>query len=119
MGKIKIKAKLKSIDENLDVNSFAIKNDNKIVYKENEIQVTILILNNRIEMKRVSPEYIIDLIFDEKKDTISTYTFIGGSKCFELNTKTKKLIILDKSISIDYELEGNWFKYTMEMEDVW
>ena len=118
MGKTKIRAKLISDDENLDINTTGIKTYNKIVYKENNVQVTLLIFDNKIEMKRETKEYIVELSFDKTKDTESIYMFIGGNKRFYLNTKTNKLIINKNKIEIDYELEDNKFSYVLEMEDL-
>ena len=118
MAKCKVNAKLISDEENLNVKTNGIKIGNKITYKENEISVTIVILNNKIEMKRVHKDYTVSLFFDKDKETISNYYFIGGNKVFELSTKTNKLIILDNKIEIDYTLEDNDFRYELELEDL-
>ena len=118
MGKINLKANLISEDENLNIDVSGIKTKNKIVYKEKNITVTILILNNRIEMNRTCNEYKINLIFEKNKNTISTYQVFGMPKTFDLETTTKKLIIKDNSINLYYELEGNKFRYLLEWEDL-
>ena len=118
MGKINLKANLVSPDEILNIDISGIKTSNKIVYKENNITVTILIQNNRIEMNRTCNEYKINLVFENNKKTISTYQVFGMPKTFDLETKTKKLIIKDNIIELEYELEGNNFKYSLEMEDL-
>lgn len=118
MGKINLKAHLISDEENLNIEVSGIRNKNKIIYKENNITVTILIMNNKIELNRVCNEYKIKLIFDKFKDTISTYSLFGALKIFELETVTKKLLISDKKIEIDYVLEGNNFSYKLEVEDL-
>ena len=118
MGKINLKANLVSPDEILNIDISGIKTSNKIVYKENNITVTILIQNNRIEMNRTCNEYKINLVFEENKKTISNYQVFGMPKTFDLETKTKKLIIKDNIIELEYELEGNNFKYSIEWEDL-
>lgn len=118
MGKINLKANLVSPDEILNIDTSGIKTSNKIVYKENNITVTILIQNNRIEMNRTCNEYKINLVFEKNEKTISTYQVFGMPKTFDLETKTKKLIIKDNKIELEYELEGNNFKYSLEMEDL-
>ena len=118
MGKINLKANLVSPDEILNIDVSGIKTSNKIVYKENNITVTILILNNRIEMNRTCNEYKINLVFENKKKTISNYQVFGMPKTFDLETKTKKLIIKENLIELEYELEGNNFKYSIEWEDL-
>ena len=118
MGKINLKANLVSPDEILNIDISGIKTSNKIVYKENNITVTILIQNNRIEMNRTCNEYKINLVFEKNKKTISNYQVFGMPKTFDLETKTKKLIIKDNIIELEYELEGNNFKYSIEWEDL-
>ena len=115
MSKINLKAKLISDEENLNIETSGIKTDNKIVYKENNITLTILYFNNRIEMNRTCNEYKINLVFEKNKHTISNYLLFGTSKTFELDTYTKKLEITDEYIKIDYELEGNKFSYLLEL----
>ena len=116
MGKINLKTKLISDEDNLSIEVSGIKTNNKIVYKENNITVAILILNNRIEMNRTCNEYKINLVFEKNKKSISTYQVFGMPKTFDLETTTKKLNIEDKKLEIDYELEGNNFKYLLEWE---
>ena len=118
MGKINLKASLISDEENLNIETSGIKTMNKIVYKENNITVTILIFNNKIEMNRTCNEYKINLVFENNKKTISNYQVFGMPKTFDLETKTKKLIIKENKIELEYELEGNNFKYSIEWEDL-
>ena len=118
MGKINLRFKLISDDDNLDIKTTGIKTENKIVYKENNITVTLLIFDNKIEMTRSCNEYKINLVFEKNKKTISTYQVFGASKIFDLETKTKKFIISKNNIIINYELEGNNFSYSLEMEDL-
>ena len=120
MGKINLKASLISDEENLNIETSGIKTINKIVYKENNITVTILIFDNKIEMNRTCNEYKINLIFEKGKKTMSKYNVFGMPKEFLLETKTKKLDINDKFIKIDYNLEGNDFSYELILEDeIW
>lgn len=116
MGKINLKAKLISEEENLNIEVSGIKTKNKIIYKENNITVTILILDNKIEMNRTCNEYKINMIFEKDKKTISNYQVFGMPKTFDLETQTKKLIINDNDIDINYNLEGNNFKYSLKWE---
>ena len=118
MGKINLKAKLISDEENLFIETSGIKTRNKIVYKENDITVTILVFDNKIEMNRTCNEYKINLIFEKNRKTISNYQVFGGSKTFDLETYNKKLNIINNKIEIEYILEENSFKYILEMEDL-
>lgn len=115
MGKINLNACLISEEENLNIEISGIKTKNKIVYKENDITVTIRILNNKIEMNRSCKEYKINLIFEKDKKTISTYNVFGAPKVFELETITKTLENKQNEIKIEYELEGNNFSYTLKL----
>ena len=118
MGKINLKASLISDEENLSIETTGIKTDNKIIYKENNITVTILIFDNKIEMNRTCNEYKINLIFEKGKETISKYNVFGMPKEFLLETKTKKLEITNTFIKIDYNLEGNNFSYELVLEEI-
>ena len=117
MGKINLKASLISDEENLNIETSGIKIMNKIVYKENNITVTILIFDNKIEMNRTCNEYKINLLFEKGKDTISRYNVFGMPKEFLLETKTNKLEITNTLIKIDYNLEGNNFSYKLVLEE--
>jgi hypothetical protein len=117
MAKINLKASLISDEENLSIETTGIKTDNKIVYKENNITVTLLIFNNKIEMSRTCNEYKINLIFEKNKKTISKYNVFGMPKEFLLETKTTKLEITNTFIKIDYNLEGNKFSYELVLEE--
>lgn len=118
MAKFKISSNLISNDEILNINTTGIKLDNKIIYEENNISVNIKIFDNRIEIERIHPDYKIELFFDKNNETLSNYRFTGGNKDFKLKTKTKKLIITDKKIEVEYILEDNTFKYKLELEDL-
>ena len=118
MGKINLKAKLISEEENLDIEVSGIKTKNKIIYKENNITVTILLFDNKIEMNRTCNEYKINLIFEKNKTTISNYQVFGMPKIFDLETNTNKLDIENDKIDLDYNLEGNNFKYLLKWEVV-
>ena len=114
MSKINLSAHILSDSDNIKIKTLGIKQRNKIIYKENNINVTIIIFSNRIEMKRVCEFYEINLIFEKNKITKSTYQF-DSSKVLELNTLTKNLLINDNLIKIDYELEGNKFSYSLNL----
>lgn len=118
MGKYKYRANLSSTDENIDINGICIYHDNKISYKENNINVTIIILDKKVELLRKCNEYEIKLIFEKKKKSKSEYKVFGGTKLFYLETYTNKLNIDSKKIELEYILEGNKFNYVLELEDL-
>ena len=118
MGKISLNATLVSNFEKLNTKVIGIKSNNKITYKENNITVTILICDNRIEMNRVCNDYKIKLIFEKGKNTISKYEDTSLNKIYDLNTNTANIEIDKKRINIKYSLEGNDFSYSLNMEDL-
>lgn len=113
MGKVYLKVNIDSEFENSVFMGNAIKVKNKIFYKEKDISVTIFIYKNKIEMKRYCKEYQINLIFDKSSITKSTYKLFNMDKEFILNTKTIELNICDNNIYLEYDLEGNIFKYNL------
>ena len=118
MAKIKFKAKIDSLDDKKVIEGKGIYKDNKITYKENDLSVTVLLFDNKIEMMRSCSDYKINLIFEGDAVTESTYQIFGGEKIFYLETKTEKLHITDNKIEIDYILEDNKFSYVLEMEKI-
>lgn len=115
MSKIKLNAILNSNFENLDIKTVGIKSNNKIVYKENDITVTILIYKNKIEINRLNNEYSLNLVFEENKNTKSIYKLFNISKNFILDTKCTKLVIDEKIINIEYIIEDNKFMYILKI----
>lgn len=118
MGKTKFKSKIDSQNEKYIICGNCIYNNNKILYKEKDIKVTILVFNNKIEMIRECNDYKIHLYFEKDSVTQSTYQLFGGNKTFNLETKTEVLDINEDKIQIDYILEDNRFSYILEMEKV-
>ena len=113
---MKVKLKIKVIgDESFFLETVGIKNDNTIKYLEKDLKVLIKIYDNSIIIERSNNDYQIIINLEEKKDTISTYKFIGGNKNFELKTKTSLLLIDDKEICAKYNLEGNDFEFILEV----
>ena len=94
-----------------------IKLDNTYKYLENDLMVIITYFKDKLIIKRSNNDYKITLNLENNKQTISTYEFIGGSKVFNLNTITKKLLISDNKIIVKYNLEGNDFEFKLEVVD--
>lgn len=82
----------------------AIKSSNKIVYKENNIHVTILNHNNTINMKRKHPEYLIEMTFEIGKVCKGKYFVEELGSFIELETNTSLLVYDNSKIEIEYEL---------------
>ena len=115
MGKIKLREIFKSNEENIDINVVGILNKNKIIYKENDIKVTIVVFSNKILMSRLHSNYEIDFIFENGKTTNAVYKLKEYNKEFKLTIKTTKLVINEKYISINYWLEDNTFSFKLEL----
>lgn len=98
-----------------------IKTNDKIVYKENDINVTILLDNNKIEMKRRTGDYIIELMFLDGKATSGNYHLIEYKNSINLNIETlsssnqDNKIILDYNLSMVEEFIGH-FTFSLEFE---
>ena len=102
-------------EEHIDLTVNGIKKDNDYKYMENGISVSIKIKNNILYITRKTKEYNIELELDKNKITTSYYSVFGGTKKFALNTKVKKLKYNDSMIEVVYNLEGNDFKYKLEV----
>ena len=98
-----------------------IKTNDKIVYKENDINVTIFLDNNTIEMKRRTGDYIIELVFLDGKATSGNYHLIEYKNSINLNIETlsssnqDNKIILDYNLSMAEEFIGH-FTFSLEFE---
>ena len=118
MKQINLRVKLISDEDNIDTIITGYRDNNHITYKDNNVDVVLDKKKKKITMTRKCNEYTIQLNFDKDSKTISTYQVFGGNKKFELETITKELLISDNKIIINYNLEGNDFSYTLEMEEL-
>jgi len=112
--KVKLKIKLTGV-EDLYLECFGIKTSNTIKYLEKDLIVNIKYLKEELIIKRSNSDYQVTIKLNKKKKTISTYEFVGGNKIFNLETKTNKLFISDDKIIAEYSLEGNDFKFILEV----
>ena len=102
-------------DDDIDIIVDGKKKNNEYKYIENNINVSVKYNNKKLYIDRKYNDYTINLVFENKKDTDSTYTVFGGSKKFILNTHTNKLNVSNDKIELEYILEGNKFKYLLEV----
>lgn len=98
-----------------------IKTNDKIVYKENDINVTIFLDNNTIEMKRRTGDYIIELMFLDGKATNGNYHLIEYKNSINLNIETLSSVNQDNKIILDYNLSMaeefiGHFTFSLEFE---
>lgn len=83
-----------------------IKKKNKIIYKDNDISVMIDI-SNIVVLTRENLDFKINLIFDEKENTKGFYLLKSSNNYLELQIKTEKLVVLENSIEIIYNINSN------------
>ena len=119
--KIKIKGFLKDIDEGTitNIDTFGIKNKNKITYKEETVTNTILQEEDKLILIRENDEFKNILIFDLNKETISEYLLKENDLTIELNIKTSLVEIEDNYIKVRYLVidSDNEYEYSIEMSD--
>lgn len=108
MSKITLSYKIFSSSSNEEKENIrAIKNDNNITYKLDGIKVNITILNNNIMIKRESNDMELNLEFQNNKSIITSYHIKDLNINIKVETKTKKLVINQNSILINYDLYMN------------
>ena len=119
--KIKVKGYLRDIDEGTitNIDTFGIKNKNKITYNEETVTNTILQEDNKIILIRENDEFKNILIFDLNKETISEYLLKENDLTIELNIKTNLVEIEDNYIKVRYLVidSDNEYEYSIEMSD--
>lgn len=119
--KIRIKGFLKDIDEGTitNIDTFGIKNKNKITYNEETVTNTILQEEDKLILIRENDEFKNILIFDINKETISEYLLKENDLTIELNIKTNLVEIDDNYIKVRYLVidSDNEYEYNIEMSD--
>lgn len=120
MAKVKCTVNLKENDKVIFDNEpfLGVKLENKISYKENEIMVTILMIDNKIIMKRVARDYEINLQFVENRNTTGKYFINNGNLWLPLDTFTDTILVDDSNIRIEYKLnlEDEPTKFLLEIK---
>ena len=118
--KIKVKGHLENITEKTKdiIDTFAIKNKNKISYFDNDTSYKITILDNQIILIRDNKEFSHKFIFDIDNITKSEYYIKELNTSIDILIKTTKLIKTDNQIQIDYEIidSNNKYSYILDME---
>ena len=107
MEKIKIYSLLSNSDnDNTTIEALADfdKEKNIIKYKEEDLQVTIQILDKKVLIERKNEEYNLNLVFSQNERVTCKYQvdFIGLN--LEIDVYTKILEIEENRIYINYEL---------------
>lgn len=112
MSKINVKSKLYNNEEiKFDCLIKGIKNNGKLIFKEENVMVNLEILIDEIIIQRKHEDYTLKIDFKESLTTPIIYD-IKGIGNTTLNIKTNKLEINDNNIYIEYEIiESNEIYY--------
>ena len=104
MSKIKINSTLKTTNEVIKKEFMGILIEDKIIYNDDAVNVTFSFKNNELIMKRSSKEYSIEFKFSKNNTTKCVYNVKSENIIVYLDIKTKRLIIEDNRVIVDYEL---------------
>ena len=108
MAKIIINSSVISSNDKEKLNDIkAILKDNKITYSINETKVSILIKDNMVTLKRENSEIKISLEFNKSKKMYGIYYIKPLNIKLKVTVETKKLIITNNSLSVNYDLYIN------------
>lgn len=124
MSKVKIKSTLQNLTSNevYSTDTIGIKIDNKIKFKDNEINVVICVNEESVMIERKCKEYHLTLHLSQNNITKGTYN-IYNLGIIDLDITTNKLIINENKIETNYILdfrnnEKTEFKFLIELEEL-
>lgn len=124
MSKIIVNHNIKSTLENEEIkNKKGILKDNTITYNYARIMISVKIFKNKVFLERENEDVKICLEFEENKSIVTKYVIKDMKLEIKLESKTKKLIINDHNIEVEYDLFMNGefsdsFKYEVEWSDL-
>lgn len=124
MSKIIVNHNIKSTLENEEIkNKKGILKDNTITYNYAGIMISVKIFKNKVFLERENEDVKICLEFEENKSIVTKYVIKDMKLEIKLESKTKKLIINDHNIEVEYDLFMNGefsdsFKYELEWSDL-
>ncbi len=124
MSKIIVNHNIKSTLENEEIkNKKGILKDNTITYNYAGIMISVKIFKNKVFLERENKDVKICLEFEENKSIVTKYVIKDMKLEIKLESKTKKLIINDHNIEVEYDLFMNGefsdsFKYELEWRDL-
>lgn len=107
MVKIKINSSLKTNEDIVLGEFLGTFDENKIFYQEDNINVTILVEDNKIKMSRTTNDYVIELNFALDQITKGIYDIKNHNIKMDLEVKTNILEINNNKLFIEYELKLN------------
>lgn len=119
--RIKVKVTLENVTENNTdtTDTYGIKNKNKLTYQISNTKYQLETLKDEIILKRETEEFIHGMVFKLDKTTTTEYYIKSLSSSISIQIKTKKLVINDNKIIINYETleNNNEYIYIIEMSD--
>lgn len=124
MSKIIINGGVFSLNSNEKIDDVkAVLKDNKINYVNNGINVSIMLLPNKIILKRENKDMKLELEFEENKTLTTSYIIKDLKLKIKMKTKTKKLCINNSFFKVEYDLFVNGeysdsFTYNLEWRDL-
>ena len=118
--KIRIKNTIKNHSEKSEIliETFAIKNKNKINYYNEDTTYKLIFFDNKILLTRETKEFINKFIFELDNITKSEYYIKEFNTNFDILIKTTRINKNSKRIEIDYEIidNNNKYSYILDME---
>lgn len=111
---------MKNITENKEniIDTYAIKNKNKISYLDDNTSYKITIIDKEIMLIRDNEEFTHSFLFNIDKITQSEYYIKELNTSIKVMVKTNKIIQNEKKIMIEYEIidSNDKYSYTLDME---
>ena len=124
MSKVKIKSHLhnKTLNEVYTNDVIGIKNHDKIIYKEESVNVVICVKENELFIERKHQDYNLTLHLSNKNVTKGNYNINGIGK-ITLHIETKSLFLEKNEIKTKYIIDfgGNEiteFEFSLKMEEL-
>lgn len=119
--KIKVKGYLKNITENTEekIDTYAVKNKDKISYIIDDTKYKIEIHPSNITLTRENKEFIHCMIFEYNKETTTNYYIKELNSELSIKILTTKLEIQESIIKINYKVldNDNEYIYVIEMSE--
>lgn len=120
--KLSLKSTLYNVEENseLSFNTICLKNKNKITFKNNEDNYTLITKSNKIILNRKNENFESTMYFELNKEIPSTYTLLENNITIDINIKTTNLKIEKNNINIEYTVidSGDLYIYNIEMSEI-
>lgn len=104
MPKVKINSTIKTYDKFIKKEHTGLIIDNKIIYNDENVIVTLLVNKNKLVLNRNDKESNFNCEFLVNFTSKGTYSINEQKLIINFDVKTKELVIEDNFILIDYDL---------------